>query len=354
MPIIFKRFFVLLRAHIDQASWQLLVSVTALHMMLVWMGLYLADEHALIELNTYIYYYIVTTSTVGYGDFSATSELGRWVVALVQIPFGLALFGILLGKAGQLMTFWIKRAMTGDKDFNHLRNHIIIFGWHATRTKKMIDYILADAKRQDRRIVLAVVDAIEHPLLSYSEVDFARLSSFTDDDELARIATNQADKVIIDGQDDDQTFTTALKLSPMVKATAHISAHFVDESKVSLLRAHCQNVECSSSKSAEILVRAMQDPGSSRVQEELLSTLHGDTQFSLQLPSDTKTCQFGALFHYFKEKHDALLLGVAHDLSAQNMDLNPPLDYPVNAGDILHYIAPVRVLPNEVAWQVLS
>ncbi|BBN83040.1 potassium channel protein [Pseudoalteromonas sp. A25] len=354
MPIIFKRLLVLLQAHVDKASWQLLSTVTLGHLTLVWGLLNYAGEQALIEPNTFIYYYIVTTSTVGYGDFSATTELGRWVVALVQIPFGLALFGILLGKAGQFMTFWIRRSMTGDKDFYHLRNHIIIFGWHPTRTKKMIDYILADVKRQDRRIVLAVVDDIEHPLLSYSQVDFAKLSSFTDDEELARIGIAQADKIIIDGQDDDQTFTTALKLSPMVQAGAHISAHFVDESKVSLLRAHCQNVECSSSKSAEILVRAMQDPGSSRVQEELLSTLHGDTQFSLRLPSGIKTCQFGALFHYFKEKHDAILLGVAHDLSAQAMELNPPLDYPVNAGDILHYIATERVLPDEVAWQSLS
>ncbi|CAM4066736.1 potassium channel family protein [Pseudoalteromonas byunsanensis] len=354
MPLIFKRFMVLLRAHVDKASWQLLITVTTCHLLLVWWLLYFAGEQALIAPDTFIYYYIVTTSTVGYGDFSATTNLGRWIVALVQIPFGLALFGILLGKAGQFMTFWIRRAMTGDKNFNHLRNHIIIFGWHSIRTRKMIDYILADTKRQDRRIVLAVVDEIEHPLLSYSEVDFARLSSFTDDDELARIAITAADKIIIDGQDDDQTFTTALKLSPMIQKGAHISAHFVDESKVALLRAHCQNVECSSSKSAEILVRAMQDPGSSRVQEELLSTLHGDTQFSLKLPADVKTCQFGALFHYFKEKHDAILLGVAHDLSAQNMDLNPPLDYPVNAGDILHYIAAERVLPDEVAWQRLS
>jgi voltage-gated potassium channel len=36
------------------------------------------------------------------------------------------------------------------------------------------------------------------------------------------------------------------------------------------------------------------------------------------------------------------------------MDLNPPLDYKVNAGDILHYIALERVLTNEVDWQSLA
>lgn len=353
MPFIFKRLFVLLRSHVDQVSWQAVVMATTLHMLLVWGLLFFAAETALTPLSTFVYYYIVTTSTVGYGDFSASTALGRWIVAIVQIPFGLALFGVLLGKTGQTITYLIRRAMTGDKNFSHINNHIIIFGWHATRTKKMIDYILADKKRLDRRILLAVTEQMEHPFLTNPHVDFARLSSFTDCNELARVAINQADKVIIDGQDDDQTFTTALRISKLVNSQCHISAHFSDESKADMLLEHCHNVECSSAKSAEILVRSMQDPGSSRVQEELLSTLHGDTQFSLAVPSTIGAMKFGVLFHHFKHEHDAILLGVAHNLSAKNMDLNPPLDYPVKGGVILHYIAQNRVLSEEVNWQTL-
>lgn len=354
MHYILKRFVVLLRSHIDQVSWQSVVLATCFHMLLTWSLLLLANEQALIPPSTFFYYYTVTTSTVGYGDFSPTTDFGRWIVALIQIPFGLALFGVLLGKTGQTVTYLIRRAMTGDKNFAHSNNHIIIFGWHNTRTKKMIDYILADTKRSDRRILLAVTEQMEHPFLTNENVDFARLTSFTDLGELERVAIRHADKVIIDGQDDDQTFTTALRISRIVKKECHISAHFLDETKVEMLLEHCHNVECSSTKSAEILVRSMQDPGSSRVQEELLSTLHGDTQFSLQIPSGTKAMEFGKLFHHFKYDHDAILLGVAHNLSAKSMDLNPPLDYAVNAGDILHYIAQERVLSNEVDWLSLE
>ncbi|MCO7199900.1 potassium channel family protein [Pseudoalteromonas sp. OANN1] len=353
MPIIFKRLVVLMRAHVDKASWQLLFMATLIHMSVTWGLLWLSNESALLPLSTFFYYYVVTTSTVGYGDFSATTDFGRLVVAIIQIPFGLALFGVLLGKAGQFVTYWVRRGMTGEKDFAHLQNHIVIFGWHDVRTKKMVDYILGDNKREDRKIVLAVTEAMEHPLLSYPEVAFARLTSFTDDEQLSRINIERADKIIIDGDDDNQTFTTALKLSRVVKPKAHISAHFLDDSKALLLREHCKNVECSASMSAEILVRAMQDPGSSRVQEELLSTLHGDTQFSLALPAEVSCLTFGDIFGYFKQHHDATLLGVAHDINALNMDLNPPLDYNITGGDILHYIAPQRVLASEVDWSSL-
>ncbi|PAY00772.1 potassium channel protein [Pseudoalteromonas sp. HM-SA03] len=353
MPIIFKRLVVLMRAHVDKASWQLLFMATLIHMSVTWGLLWLSNESALLPLSTFFYYYVVTTSTVGYGDFSATTDFGRLVVAIIQIPFGLALFGVLLGKAGQFVTYWVRRGMTGEKDFAHLQNHIVIFGWHDVRTKKMVDYILGDNKREDRKIVLAVTEAMEHPLLSYPEVAFARLTSFTDDEQLSRINIERADKIIIDGGDDNQTFTTALKLSRVVKSEAHISAHFLDDSKALLLREHCKNVECSASMSAEILVRAMQDPGSSRVQEELLSTLHGDTQFSLALPAEVSCLTFGDIFGYFKQHHDATLLGVAHDINALDMDLNPPLDYNITGGDILHYIAPQRVLASEVDWSSL-
>lgn len=97
MPIIFKRLVVLMRAHVDKASWQLLFMATLIHMSVTWGLLWLSNESALLPLSTFFYYYVVTTSTVGYGDFSATTDFGRLVVAIIQIPFGLALFGVLLG-----------------------------------------------------------------------------------------------------------------------------------------------------------------------------------------------------------------------------------------------------------------
>ncbi len=352
--MIFKKVFLLIRNHIDQMSWQAVLAIISSHILLTWVALWFAGEQALTEWHTFFYYYVVTTSTVGYGDFSATTELGRWLVAIVQIPLGLALFGVLLGKTGQFVTHLVRRSMTGEKDFAHLGDHIIIFGWHASRTSKMIQYILADKKRLKRRILLAVTEEMTHPFLDKPEVDFVRLSSFTDLAELARCAVKDADRIIIDGVDDNQTFTTALRVSPLVKPSCHISAHFTDDSKLDMLRAHCENVECSSAKSAEILVRSMQDPGSSRVQEELLSTLKGDTQFSVTVPDGVKDVPFKAIFFAFKSQYDAIVLGVAHGPIGRDMDLNPPLDYPINSGDVLHYIAPERVLADDIRWQALA
>ena len=73
-----------------------------------------------------------------------------------------------------------------------------------------------------------------------------------------------------------------------------------------MLREHCQNVECSASMSAEIGASHAR-PRLSRIQEELLSTLKGDTQFSLVLPDDVAVDLWD--INYFKQHHNATLLG---------------------------------------------
>jgi voltage-gated potassium channel len=353
MNLVIKRILIALKRHIHHLSWGSVVFLLLAHMFVTWLCLFVANETDLLPLNQYFYYYIVTTSTVGYGDFSPSSDLGKFFVAFVQIPMGLALFGVVLGKVGQTITGLIKASMTGEKDFSEKTEHILIFGYHPTRTRKMINYILADSKRQNRQILLAVAQDITHPFADNPHVEFVRLSSFTDLNELKRAAIGGADKVIIDGQDDDQTFTTALKISRLVNERCHISAYFVDESKSEMLREHCLNVESTSSKSVEILVRSMQDPGSSRIQEELLSTLYGNTQFSLKVGAVREGLTYETLFFHLKKQCDATILGVAHSRTGEGIDLNPALDTVVKSGDILHYIAVERVLNTEIEWHAL-
>ena len=348
--MVFNRLVRSLKKHFTRVSWFSITTLLVLHAGVSWWLLNWAGETALISLESFFYYYVVTTSTVGFGDMSPETEMGKWVVAVVQIPMGLAIFGAMLGKLGQSVSIVLRQIMTGEKDFRHLDTHILIFGWHEKRTGKMIEHILGDKRRMKRPILLCVTEDMEHPFIDNPLVEFARLKSFTDDNELDRINVHEADRVIVDCDNDDMTFTCALKLSPMVEEDCHISAYFNDETKVEMLNRYTSNVECNSSKTAEILVRSMQDPGSSRLQEILMSTLYGDTQFSTQVPEGVGDLQFGQLFYYLKHHHNAILLAVATDRIGVNMSLNPTNEHEVQAGHVLHYVAPHRLLADEIDW----
>lgn len=351
--MLFNKLIRTIRKHLNEVSWFSIVALVALHAGLSWGLLYTVGEYELTSAESFLYYYVVTTSTVGFGDLSPTSYAGKLVVAIVQIPLGLALFGALLGKLGQSVSKVMRQVMTGEKDFSDYDDHIIIFGWHPTRTGRIIQHILGDNKREVRKILLCVVEEMEHPFFDNPLVEFAKLKSFTDNDELARIAVKEADKVIVDGDNDDQTFTCALKLSTLIAEDCHISVYFNDEAKVEMLNQYTDNVECNSSKTAEILVRSMQDPGSSRLHQEMMSTLHGDTQFSTEVPNNIGELNYEQLFVYFKKTHNATVLAVAEDRIGQKMHLNPDNNFQVQPGAILHYVAKERLTADEVNWAAI-
>lgn len=344
----------LLRKHFVHVTWTSIIALLCFHAVLSWVLLYWVGEHDLTNISSYLYYYVVTTSTVGYGDLSPTTFEGKLVVALVQIPLGLAIFGALLGKLGRSVSKVLRQVMTGEKDFSEEDSHILIFGWHESRTEKMVKHILGDNKRQKRKILLCVTNELEHPFIDNPLVEFAKLKSMTQDEELNRVAVTNADRIIVDCDNDDQTFTCALKLSSLVKEECHISANFSDDTKIEMLNRYTKNIESNSSKTAEILVRSMQDPGSSRLQEEMMSTLSGDTQFSTQMPFDIGSHKFGDLFFHFKQYHNAILLAVAEDRIGVKMHLNPDNDFNVTPGQVLHYVAKERIIANEINWTQIA
>ena len=139
-----------------------------------------------------------------------------------------------------------------------------------------------------------------------------------------------------------------------VNAGSHIVAYFDQQSFADLLKAHCPHAECNVSLSIELMVRSAQDPGSSRVQRQLLSTLEGPTQFSLRVPADANTVSYGALFTELKNRHDATLFGVAESALGDDLILNAPLGHRVDPGMILYFMAAKRIEPAQIDWGALG
>lgn len=332
-------------------SWHTLLMLLLLQAVGSWLLLSLAGERELTEPSVFFYYNAVVISTVGFGDYSPVTEAGRWVVALFQIPFGLLVFGSFIGKLTQSLVIWVRRGMSGKADYSHLSGHTLLFGWNGAQTERIVDLLLADSASRDQEILLCVIQEMEHPFPEKPAVKFARLHSFTHPGELARVGLAHARRVLVDGEDDDQTLTTSLALSAKAAPNAHLCAWFTEASKAELLRLHCPNVEVSSSKEAEILVRSLQDPGASLIQEQIFSTLLGPTLYRIQVPQHSGDLAYAGLLSRFKEQHNATLLGVSTLASGQDIELNPTGDTQVHSGSFLYYICPERLQSRDISWE---
>lgn len=335
----------------NQLTWPVLSLLVIAQMAITYALLVIANEKDLISSPLQFFYYnMVTISTVGFGDFSPSTSLGKLFVAAFQIPSGLIIFATFIGKITQLFINIARSNMNGSNDFSHLEDHILLLSWDQHSTEQIVELILGDKNRKKRPILLCVTNDMKNPFANNKQVYFARLKSFSDKQELQRIALSKAKRIIIDGKADDETLSIALSVATYTNEEANISAHFFDKSKAELLKTHCPHIECSIDNSAKMMVRSMQDPGSSQVADHMLSTLHGATLFCLQVPELKEGIHFGKIFNDFKTKYSMTLIAMSRFKNGDNLSLNPENETLITSGMYLYYIAHERINLDQILW----
>ena len=346
MPI-FNRLKQLLLTHFVSLSWPSLVVLLLGYGLSSWGLLYLCGEQALVAQDNFIYWLMVTASTVGYGDFSPQTTVGKWVVALWVIPVGLSLFALLVGRIATWVAWQWRKGVQGFKQMNY-QQHTLVIGWNGDRTRQLLKLLLSEQQALGKQpIVLCVRAEIENPMPE--AISFVRVQGFSHEQDMARTALGQARCIIIDNPDDELTMTTALYCASK-NPQAHIIAYFKQEGLAELLRSHCPNVECMPSLSTEMMAKSAVDPGSSALHHQLLNVQQGMTQYAITYqglqPLAVKQLLWG-----LKQQFDATLIGVTLAGESQ-MQLNPALSCLVTPGSRLYYIADTRI--TQIAWEVFD
>ncbi len=339
-----------LYARISSLGWDVVLTMTVFHFSVSWGLMAFVGGEKIASGEIFWYFYATTATTVGYGDYAPATAAGRAITTIWVMPGGIALFTTIIAKVVQQVSEKWRKRLRGLANHEKLTNHIVILGWHGARTRRMVDHILGGQDDDEHEIVLCSAEATENPMPDH--VRFARADSLNSPDLLKRAAVANAVFVIVFGHDDNETLAAALGAAA-VNGAAHIVAYFDQQSFADLLKAHCPDAEANVSLSIEMMVRSAQDPGSSRVQRQLLSTLEGPTQFSLQVPLDAQPLTYGTLFTEFKNKYDATLFGVAKSTLGDDLILNASVDVPVGPGMILYFMAARRIDPARIDWPAL-
>ncbi|KLV04665.1 potassium channel protein [Photobacterium aquae] len=293
-------------------------------------------EQALTNTPTdFLYYLVVSASTVGYGDMSPTTAAGKWAIMLFVIPGGLGLFAITVGRVASVLIDYWKQGLIGKRTLS-VKNHILVLGWNGPRTLHLIKMLQYEEKGR-RDIVLCVRPEMNNPLPG--EIEFVQVNTFTDSESMARAGVDTASCILIDNPEDDISLSAALFCAHR-NPNAHLLAYFTDETLSSILKLHCPNAECIPSVAVEMLAKAAIDPGSSELHHELLSTHKGMTQYAVQYPHTALPTTVGALFPLFKQHHEAILIAID---CGNGVELNPSLNRDVPPGTKIFYISDERI-----------
>lgn len=333
--------------YFSELRWYLVLVMLIFYTTTSYLLLYLAGEQDLLDFTDFLYWIVVTGSTVGYGDMSPTTATGKWVVALYVIPMGLSIFALVLGRIASWVSIQWQKGAKGLNALN-LQDHILVIGWNGKRTEQLLKLLLIEKQNSVNNpdIVLCVRADIANP--RPADIEFVHVDSFNKDEDMEKACVSTAATILIDNPDDDMTMTTALYCSGRNKK-AHKVAYFEDESLVGLLQSHCPEIECTPSVAVEMLAKSAFDPGSSLLHHDLLDVFEGQAQYSSTIPEGTKPIKTETLFYKLKTNYDAVFIGVAKAEHVNKITVNPSLSSTLNAGDKIFYIAEQRI--NNINWK---
>lgn len=268
-----------LMKHLTNFSWLGIFITVLFHMATTYASFFLVGETEL--LDNFFYYYVVTASTVGYGDFSPSSTMGKYIVSLWLIPGGIALFTAILGKAISIIQTKATKMKNGMGSFKNFDQHVIVVGYKQGDTERLFRETNQKLGNTEKVVVCTETQC--------SVDNWVKAETYTDKDAYERAGIFNASRIVIMLDNDGATTNVIMTLMSIIgkmKVAAklpEVIAFVDDEMQAELIRNNFPLVECVVSNKVSYLARSMSDPGISEIFEALSSSAQGHTLYSYKI-----------------------------------------------------------------------
>ena len=277
----FSRLFELLTSKLVIASLITILVFTGLMLII-----FLSEQKTNSAINTLfdaIWYTLVTITTVGYGDITPRSILGR-TSAMILLLAGVALFGALSGKFASFLFDRQQKKDRGLLKMNKIKNHFLICGWKPNFERILEGILLANPEIPPEKIILLNNSSQNEMEKIKADSRFKNINyihgDFTDEDTLLKSQIKTAERTLILA-DNSENFSsletdsrtvlaviTIKNLNPKIYCVAEIiDSKF--EKHLSL--AHCDEIILSADYGQNLLIQASRRKRKSHILRELIS-----------------------------------------------------------------------------------
>lgn len=240
-----------------------------------------------LSLGDALWYSVISISTIGYGDFAATTPGARLGTVLFIVVLGLTSFSLFFGMALDWFAMAITHAQRG-LGRAMVKDHILIVHFPSEqRVKQLISEIRSDSEHGTCEIVIISTAIDELPFVE-KDVVFVRGSSH-DVETYQRAGAETCRMAIVlspnyGDRNSDAIVAAAVSVIDRVSPTIHIVAECVNEKHLPLFHAsRCELVVLGMTIAGNLLVQEVHDPGVAKVVEILTSNRVGTTLFSVRV-----------------------------------------------------------------------
>ena len=268
-----------------------------------------------------IWWAIVTSTTVGYGDYFPKSFFGR-IVGILMMFFGMALVGVITGNIASLFVEKQLKEGRGLKELK-LKNHFIICGW-----KREMGTFLHEVMEKNKSFLpseFVLVNSAEPELienlrtdLKFKHINFIH-GDYIDEQVLRRANIRFAKKVLvladrlIQGSIEEVDSHTVMAIITIktISKSAYTCAELLDSKFERYLRfSNCDEIILSSENNRSLLATASTGSGISHVIGELLNVRAEASIDTIEIPKNYIGKTFNDLFSHLLEKNHSILIGI--------------------------------------------
>lgn len=245
-----------------------------------------------------LWYTLATITTVGYGDISPSSSLGR-IAGSFLLLFGVVIFG---GISGKMASVLFDQQLKMDRGLLKLRGisgHFLICGWKPD-FEQILDGILAANPDIPPEKIVLINEASQENIEKIKTVSRYRgmkflFGDYTEEETLLRANIKSAERVLVlsdysknfsQMETDSKTVLAVLTIGSL-NPKLYIAAEIIDskfEKHLSLAR--CDEIILSHDYERSLLVSASSGVGLSHILKELITETSGEGLVIENIPEE--------------------------------------------------------------------
>ncbi len=299
-----------------------------------------------ISMSDALWYSIISITTIGYGDYSASTAGARVGTIVFIVIIGLAAFSGFLG----LLVNWVveihQKEIKGLAD-THAIDHVMLINFPSeSRVRQIIEEIRSDAQLKKCEVVVVTPD-IEALPFTMPGVSFVRGSPIMDE-TLIRAGVERARYAIIlstshSDPNSDSIVASIISVIEHLNKDVKTIAECLDERHALLFKATgCDSIIYSNRIVNNLIVQEALDTGFNNLIEVITSNAVGDTVFS------TEVGGAGQNYNDIAKRmldQNLNVLAIIRD----NAALTDLSKFSAQKGDVLLYVGPKRLRWDELA-----